>query len=300
LSRHPRPETVAPIRIEREAFADNVPHTDLLLSPDHAVFVDGMLICIRQLVNGSTIRPERRWTAVDYYHVELDQHAILFAEGLPAESYLDTGNRGFFSHSATPLTLYPDLTQKADHPTREAGSCARFVSDEACVRPVCQRLFDRAAALGAPGLQRVTTTDADLRLVADGRTVRPVFSDSDRVIFALPAVASEVWLVSSAQTPTEARPWLDDQRQLGVRVKRLVLRATDETHEVPVDHPDLTRGWWAVERNGPIISRWTNGNAMLSLPAMRGSAMLEIHFAGAMTFVEGAVPVGDAERRAAA
>jgi len=51
-----------------------------------------MLICIRQLVNGSTIRPERRWTAVDYYHVELDQHAILLAEGLPAESYIDTGN----------------------------------------------------------------------------------------------------------------------------------------------------------------------------------------------------------------
>ena len=72
LTKHPRPETVAPIRIERDAFADNVPHTDLLLSPDHAVFVDGMLICIRQLVNGTTIRQERDWTAVDYYHVELD------------------------------------------------------------------------------------------------------------------------------------------------------------------------------------------------------------------------------------
>ncbi len=80
LTAHPRPETVAPIRIERDAFADNVPHRDLLVSPDHAIFVDGMLICAKQLVNGTTIRQERDWTAVDYFHIELDQHAILLAE----------------------------------------------------------------------------------------------------------------------------------------------------------------------------------------------------------------------------
>ena len=72
LTAHPRPETVAPIRIERDAFADNMPHRDLLVSPDHAIFVDGMLICARQLVNGTTIRQEKGWTSVDYYHVELD------------------------------------------------------------------------------------------------------------------------------------------------------------------------------------------------------------------------------------
>ena len=99
LTAHPRPETVAPIRIERDAFADNMPHRDLLVSPDHAIFVDGKLICARQLVNGTTIRQELDWTAVDYYHVELDQHAILLAEGLPAESYIDTGNSGFFANS---------------------------------------------------------------------------------------------------------------------------------------------------------------------------------------------------------
>ena len=107
LTRHPRPETVAPIRIERDAFADGMPHRDLLVSPDHAIFVDGMLICARQLVNGTTIRQERGWTAVDYYHVELDQHAILLAEGLPAESYLDTGNRGFFANSGAPWCCTP-------------------------------------------------------------------------------------------------------------------------------------------------------------------------------------------------
>ena len=157
LTSHHRPETVAPIRIQRGAFADALPRRDLLVSPDHAIFVDGKLICARQLVNGTTICQETGWTAVDYYHVELDRHAILLAEGLPAESYIDTGNSGFFANSGAPLVLHPDLTDESDYPTREAGSCAPFVWDEASVRPVWQRLADRAAAIGRPVPQPATT-----------------------------------------------------------------------------------------------------------------------------------------------
>ncbi len=300
LTRHPRAEIMAPIRIERDAFADNVPHRDLLVSQDHAIFVDGMLICARQLVNGTTIRPERGWATVDYYHVELDQHAILLAEGLPAESYLDTGNRGFFTNSGQATVLHPDLIDETDYPTREANSCEPFASDEARARPVWQRLAERAAAIGRPVTQRATTTDADLRLLADRRTVKPIFSDSNRVIFVLPHGAREVRLVSRAQSPTEARPWLGDRRRLGVRVKRIVLRGAGEMREVPVDHPDLTRGWWAVEQDGPMLSRWTDGEAVLPLPPIRGHGVLEIHLAGAMTFVEDAVSLSGTERRAAA
>jgi hypothetical protein len=49
-----------------------------------------------------------------------------------------------------------------------------------------------------------------------------------------------------------------------------------------------------------MMSRWTDGEAVLPLPAMRGHVMLEIHLAGSMTFVEDAVPGGGTERRAAA
>jgi hypothetical protein len=301
LRRHPDPALAQPIRIERDAFAASMPHHDLLVSPDHAIFVDGMLICARQLMNGTTIRQERDRTVVDYYHVELDQHAILLAEGLPAESYIDTGNRGFFANSGAPLALHPDLTDETGYPTREAHSCAPFVSDEARVRPVWQRLANRAAVIGRAMPQRATTTDARLHLQCpDGRTVKPLFSDSNHVVFALPAVGPEVRLVSRAQAPTEARPWLDDQRQLGVRVKRLVLRGIDETREVAMDHPDLTRGWWAVERDGLIMNRWTDGAAALPLPTMRGHILLEVHLAGSMTYLADPVPADGTERRAAA
>ncbi len=288
LTSHHRPETVAPIRIQRGAFADALPRRDLLVSPDHAIFVDGKLICARQLVNGTTICQETGWTAVDYYHVELDRHAILLAEGLPAESYIDTGNSGFFANSGAPLVLRPDLTDELGYPTREAGSCAPFVWDEASVRPVWQRLADRAAAIGRPVPQPATTADAALRLLAKGRSVKPIYGDGDLVIFTLPRGAREVRLVSRAAAPTDARPWLEDRRRLGVRVARIVLRGADEVREVPVDHPDLAGGWWTVERDGQVISRWTDGAAVLPLPAMRGDAMLEIHLAGTMTYVEDA------------
>jgi hypothetical protein len=293
IAGHPRPETVAPIRIRRAAFAEGMPHRDLIVSPDHAIFVEGKLICARQLVNGTTIRQENDWTAVDYYHVELDQHAILLAEGLPAESYLDTGNSGFFENSGAPLVLHPDLTDETHHPSREAGSCVPFVWDETSVRPVWQRLADRAATISLPVPVRATTTEANLRIRGrDGERNlgKPIYADSNLAIFVLPRGAEMVRLLSRAQSPTEARPWLDDRRRLGVRVKRIVLRGTNEQREVPMDHPGLTKGWWDIEREGQMMSRWTDGDAVVPLPRMDAPVMLELHLAGEMIYVTEAKP----------
>jgi Hint domain/Domain of unknown function (DUF4347) len=296
LTAHPHPETVAPIRIRRGAFADNMPHRDLLLSPDHAVFVDGRLICARQLVNGSTIRQQNGGASVEYFHVELDAHAILVAEGLPAESYLNTGNRGFFANSGEPLVLHPDLTDETDYPTRAASSCAPFVSDEASVLPVWQRLAARAAALGQPAPELETTGDPELRIVAKGRTVRPLYGENGLYIFALPKGATEVRLLSRSGAPTDARPWLDDRRRLGVNVERIVLRGASEMQEVPVDHPRLSQGWQAPERDGAALRRWTSGDAVLPLPTLSGPTMLEIRIgSGGMAYVTTA----EQERRVA-
>src|SRR4029077_11539057 len=107
-----------------------------------------------------------------------------------------------------------------------------------------------AAAIGRPVPQRAITTDAGLRLRSKRtgrRTYEPIYSDSNLVIFTVPSRSLEVQLLSRAQSPTEARPWLDDPRNLGVHVKRIVLRSANELREIPVDHPGLASGWWAVE-----------------------------------------------------
>ncbi len=101
-ARHPRPREVWPVRIAREAFGPGVPRRTLWLSPDHAVLVDGRLIPIRYLINGATIATEPR-EQVSYWHVELPAHDVVLAEGLPAESYLDTGNRDAFAETQIAL-----------------------------------------------------------------------------------------------------------------------------------------------------------------------------------------------------
>jgi hypothetical protein len=80
--------------------ADGIPHRDLWLSPDHAVCSGGTLIPIKYLINQQTIVQEA-WDSVVYFHVELAQHDVLFAESLPTESFLDTGNKSQFESGAT-------------------------------------------------------------------------------------------------------------------------------------------------------------------------------------------------------
>ena len=89
-------------------------------------------------------------------------------------------------------------------------------------------------------------------------------------------------LLSRSGYPTDARPWADDWRRLGVYVSRIVWYDADGPHDVAVDDPALTDGWWDVERDGPLLRRWTNGNARL--PMMPAVRMVEIHLAGGMSY----------------
>ena len=141
LTRYAEPELAAPIRIVAGAFGAGMPRVDLLLSPDHAVFVDGVLVAARLLVNHRSIRVESECRAVRYFHVELDAHDVLLADGLPTESYLDTGNRSMFENAGGVLMLRPDLSGQAG---REAASCAPFVDQAERVKPIWD-------ALAAPG-----------------------------------------------------------------------------------------------------------------------------------------------------
>jgi hypothetical protein len=92
------------VRVSAGAFGEHLPARDLLLSPDHAVFVDNVLVPIRHLINGSTVVQEQI-DEVAYYHVELAAHDVILAEGLPCESYLDTGNRAAFISGDVPVLV---------------------------------------------------------------------------------------------------------------------------------------------------------------------------------------------------
>ena len=102
------PESIEPIRVERSALADNVPSADLYLSPLHALYVDDVLIPVMHLVNGRTIRPgmPEGVQDIEYFHIELETHDVILAEGAPAETYRLFENRETFSNFAEYFRLY--------------------------------------------------------------------------------------------------------------------------------------------------------------------------------------------------
>ena len=124
---------VQPIRFRAGSLGDALPRRDLLVSPDHAMVLDGQLVPARCLVNGKTIVQERGLNRVDYFHVELDSHDVLLAEGAPSESYLDDESRGMFRNAAEFAALYPD----APEPGR---FCAPRVTDGYRLEAIRKRL----------------------------------------------------------------------------------------------------------------------------------------------------------------
>jgi hypothetical protein len=121
-ARHPEPRLVWPVRIAAGAFGPGRPCRELWLSPDHAVYVGDVLIPVKYLVNGTSI-VQVPMDEVTYYHVELPRHSVLLAEGLAAESYLDTGDRANFANNGGPIALYPDFASRA----WDAHGCAPLV-----------------------------------------------------------------------------------------------------------------------------------------------------------------------------
>ncbi len=128
---HPAPEKIWPVRVGAGAFGPSVPARDVVLSPDHAVLVDDVLIPVGRLANCYSIAQERV-DSVHYFHVELPLHDVLLAEGLPVESFLDTGNRRMFAGQPA-IALHPDF--------------ARLDWEKACAPLVLTGpVLDRAAA----------------------------------------------------------------------------------------------------------------------------------------------------------
>ncbi len=164
------------------------------------------------MINGHSIR-QLAHRSVTYYHVELAHHAILLAEGCPAESYLETGNRGAFTNGETTLILHPDFAQTK----RETQGCAPFIEFGPIVETVRATILNRAAI--------ATTTEPNLTIIYQG---------------------GSAILASQSAIPGHITPDPRDRRRLGIKVARLSIEGVS----IPLDHPDLVEGWHAKEADG--------------------------------------------------
>jgi hypothetical protein len=97
-----------PVCIKAGAIEENVPARDLWISPHHAMYLDGVLIEAKDLINGFSIVRAERIDKVEYVHVELDTHDVIFAEGAASETFLDDDSRGMFHNADEFRVLYPN------------------------------------------------------------------------------------------------------------------------------------------------------------------------------------------------
>ncbi len=102
----PWPRGVRPIRVARSALAPSVPHSDLFVSCWHALLLDGLLIPAGDLINGTTIErcEARECDELEYFHIKLDGHNVIYAEGAPVETMLNVEESA--SNFAEYLRLY--------------------------------------------------------------------------------------------------------------------------------------------------------------------------------------------------
>jgi hypothetical protein len=205
------------------------------------VFIGGVLVPACHLVNGATIVAAKH-AAVTYYHVEMDRHEVLLADGMAVESYLDNGNRG---------QLYSEIGRRG----QAAAPCAEIVTGGPDLAAIRRRLHGIALQAGFR-----LTYDPGVRGVAAAASVLPR-RVKRQLRFAFPA-AGGLGLVARAAAPAETDPESEDRRQLAICIGGFP------------DDVRLGDGWYGQAQGDAGI--WMGAGAALGFAGARTDLTLEV------------------------
>ena len=141
---------ILPICFKAGSLADNVPGRDLWISPHHAMYFEhhgaALLIEAKDLVNGVSIVQAEHVDKVEYFHIELEAHDVIVAEGALSETFVDDDSRGMFHNAHEYGELYPGALQTV------ACYCSPRLDEGYEVEAIRRHLASRA------GLQSEETT----------------------------------------------------------------------------------------------------------------------------------------------
>ncbi|WP_306046547.1 Hint domain-containing protein [Nioella sp. MMSF_3534] len=124
-TRFARAERLMPVRFAAGSLGDGLPQSDLTVTADHGMLVDGVICHAGALVNGTTIRRvplAEMGDSYTVYHVETEAHEIILANGAPAETFIDNVSRRAFDNFAEFEALYGDVPEMDELPYPRAMS----------------------------------------------------------------------------------------------------------------------------------------------------------------------------------
>jgi hypothetical protein len=112
---------VLPVRIVRSALAPNVPQADLYVTKAHALFIDGVLVQAGNLINDTTITlyEASEHDELEFFHIKLASHDVIYAEGAPVETLLDIDESAI---------NFVDYLRKYGTPKKEETPCVPIIS----------------------------------------------------------------------------------------------------------------------------------------------------------------------------
>jgi hypothetical protein len=180
------------------------------------------------------------------------ENQVLLANGAPAETYRDEGNRWMF-RNGRPGSAQGEATVW-DRPG--VAPYAPVLTGGPLVDAVWAELLARAG----PRIPIPTTDDPDLHLLVDGVRLDGQMMGDGRWVFRLSHAPREVVIASRAGRQDELGRQRDP-RLLGVALSQIVLWDSPNPEIIEADHPELRDGFHAYEADGGII--WTNGHAVL-------------------------------------
>ncbi|MCI1530464.1 MAG: Hint domain-containing protein [Acetobacter sp.] len=264
-ARHDLPDDEAgwPVRILKNAIAENIPHKDMLITAEHCLFFKDRFVPARMLVNGVSVFYDKSISSYDYYHVETEQHSVITADGMLTESYLDTGNRSTFRQEGKVALLHGMVKSWED----DAG--APLEIERSFVEPLYRTIEARQdlVSTGQAAVQAIELiNDPDLHLVTEtGAIIHPMRRTSDNYSFMLPSDIQSVRLVSRASRPADViGPFVDDRRYMGIAIGNIQLFSGRETFDITSHLQTEKPEGWHADMGWEGVA-WTNGNATLLL-----------------------------------
>ncbi|WP_025885151.1 Hint domain-containing protein [Asaia prunellae] len=257
-----------PVIVKAGALDNSIPERDLQITPEHCLYIDGYFIPSRMLVNGKNIYYDRTVKAYDVYHIETENHSVLWAEGAMSESYLDTNNRHSFTQCGAVLNL-----SRNKNLSWENDAAAPLTTIRSVVEPIYQRILAR---VGMPVAKPDTIDDPDIKIALNGnKTVEPCRISGNKYVFMIEGEVRDISIASRSSRPCDViGNFVDDRRNLGVLVGSIVVFDSLRTYSLTehLTNKDL-EGWHAAEGEA---SRWTDGCASLPIKARDAHSILII------------------------